>query len=237
MVALSGLPPFAGFFSKDYVLEVAYSRGIGFYWVGVITAGLTAFYMTRLMVVAFFGRARTEAAAHPHESPKVMTVPLVLLAILSAFGGVIGLKEFFHDWSVGVVTASGQLGIIPPLQETGTFLEMIVPSAFVAVGVIAACMLYWEAKTDPLDIKVLANKFYFDELYDRWIVGFQEHFAKALNWIDSWILDGVIIRGSAYISVGVGEALRLFQTGSLQTYAFLFSLGGLVLIYFTLFPH
>jgi NADH-quinone oxidoreductase subunit L len=237
MVALSGLPPFAGFWSKDYVLSVAYSRGTGFYWVGVITAGLTAFYMTRLVVVAFFGPPRTKAAAHPHESPPVMTVPLVVLAVLSVCGGFISLKSFYHDWAVGVVTATGQLGVIPPLKDTGAFLEMIVPSAFVVIGVITACSLYWEAATDPLDIKILANKFYLDEFYDRSLVGGQQMTARLFNWFDSWILDGLVIRGAAYISVGVGEILRLFQTGSLQTYAFLFSLGGLAVIYFTLFGH
>ncbi len=100
-----------------------------------------------------------------------------------------------------------------------------------------AYLLYWNAETDPLDIKILAGKFYIDEFYDRSLVGGQQLAARFLNWIDAWILDGLIIRGSAYISVGVGEILRLFQTGSLQGYAFLFSLGGLLLIYFTLFGH
>jgi NADH-quinone oxidoreductase subunit L len=237
MVALSGLPPFAGFWSKDYVLAVAYSRGIGFYWVGVITASLTAFYMTRLVVVAFFGPPRTKAAEHPHESSPVMTVPLVVLAVLSVCGGFIGLKSFYNNWAVSVVTATGQLGVVPPLQDTGAFLEMIVPSAFVAIGVAGAGFLYWEAATDPLDIKILANKFYLDEFYDRSLVGGQQMTARLFNWFDSWILDGLVIRGAAYVSVGVGEILRLFQTGSLQTYAFLFSLGGLAVIYFTLFGH
>jgi NADH-quinone oxidoreductase subunit L len=157
--------------------------------------------------------------------------------VLSVCGGFISLKSFYHDWAVGVVTATGQLGVIPPLKDTGAFLEMIVPSAFVVIGVITACSLYWEAATDPLDIKILANKFYLDEFYDRSLVGGQQMTARLFNWFDSWILDGLVIRGAAYISVGVGEILRLFQTGSLQTYAFLFSLGGLAVIYFTLFGH
>jgi NADH-quinone oxidoreductase subunit L len=105
------------------------------------------------------------------------------------------------------------------------------------LGVVSAFYLYWGSATDPLDIEILANKFYFDEFYDRNLVGGQQWAARFLNWIDGWILDGLIIRGSAYVSVGVGEILRLFQTGSLQGYAFLFSLGGILLIYFTLFAH
>jgi NADH-quinone oxidoreductase subunit L len=237
MLALSGVPPFAGFFSKDYLLSAAYARSPGFYWVGVITAYLTAFYMTRLVVVAFFGPPRTRAAEHPHESPRVMTIPLVILAVLSTVGGFIGIKPFFHGWFINVIHAMIPLGVIAPPAEANTFLEMIVPGAVVLLGLVSASYLYWGAATDPLDIGILANKFYFDEFYDRSLVGGQQWAARFINWIDSWILDGLIIRGSAYVSVGVGEILRLFQTGSLQGYAFLFSLGGILLIYFTLFAH
>jgi NADH-quinone oxidoreductase subunit L len=243
MLALIGCPPFAGFFSKDYVLSVAYAYHPGFYWVGVITAWLTAFYMTRLVVVTFFGPPRTPAAEHPHESPRVMTIPLVILAAGSAiagwhFGGF-GIQPYFHKWSADLLAATGQLSAgatAGPIGEN-IFLEMIVPGAVVFLGVISACYLYWGSATDPLDIKILAGKFYFDEFYDRYLVGFQQYFARTLNWIDSWILGGLIIRGSAYISVGVGELLRLFQTGSLQGYAFVFTLGSILLIYFTLFAH
>ena len=234
MVALSGIPPLAGFWSKDYVLEIAYVHGQGFYWVGVITAGLTAFYMSRLVIVAFFGPARTKEAEHPHESPLVMTVPLVLLAILSLIGGVIGLKEFYHGWVESVLSPIGMSAVEP---EIGISLGSIVPSAVGFMGIALAYVLYWDVKKDPLHIKVLANKFYFDEFYDRDLVGGQQLTARLFNWFDGWILDGLIIRGAAYVSVGVGEILRLFQTGSLQTYAFIFSLGGVVLIYFTLFVH
>ncbi|MCE0523264.1 MAG: NADH-quinone oxidoreductase subunit L [Methylacidiphilales bacterium] len=239
MLALIGFPGFAGFFSKDYLLSVAFTASPGFYWIGVITACLTAFYMTRLVVVAFFGPPRTHGAEHPHESPRVMTIPLVLLAILSFIGGFIGIKDYYHDWSVGVLHTvfPNATTFVSTTTPPSPFLEMVVPGAVVLLGVFSAGYLYWGAKTDPLDIRILADKFYFDELYDQYVVGFQQYFARLLNWIDSWILDGLIIRGSAYISVGVGEIFRLFQTGSLQGYAFLFSLGGILLIYFTLFAH
>jgi len=233
-VALAGLPPFAGFFSKDYVLSIAYTRSPGYYTVGVITAFLTAFYMTRLAVVAFFGPARSHAAEHPHESPRVMTVPLIILATLSVIGGFIGIKSYFNGWFSTLPQPSV---LIAPSTDLSGFLEMVVPGTVVVLGIAAAFYVYWGAKTDPLDIKVLAGKFYFDEFYDKNLVGGQQVAARFLNWIDAWILDGLIIRGAAYVSVGVGEILRLFQTGSLQAYTFLFCLGGLILIYFTLFPH
>jgi NADH-quinone oxidoreductase subunit L len=239
MLALIGCPPFAGFFSKDYLLAVDYADNPDFYWMGVITAFLTAFYMTRLVVVAFFGPPRTHAAEHPHESPRVMTIPLVILAILSLVGGwsfgAFGIEPFYHGWSDDVLRTTGQF--VPPPVEVNVFLETIVPGAIVLLGVISAGYLYWGSRTDPLNLKLLANKFYFDEFYDRNLVGGQQLATRFLNWIDSWILGGLIVRGSAYVSAGMGELFRLFQTGSLQGYAFLFSLGGILLIYFTLFAH
>ena len=240
MLALIGCPPFAGFFSKDYLLSAAYAYHPGFYWVGVVTAFLTAFYMTRLVVVAFFGPARTPAAEHPHESPRVMTIPLVILAVLSTVGGFIGIKGFFHGWSDSVLQATSQFtanGALATPGEGNIFLEMIVPGAVVLLGVVSAWSLYRGRAADPLDIRILAGKFYFDEFYDRSLVGGQQMAARFLNWIDTWVLSGLVVRGSAYVSAGAGELLRLFQTGSLQGYAFLFSLGGILLIYFTLFAH
>ncbi len=234
MLALIGCPPFAGFFSKDYVLSVAYAYHPGFYWVGVITAFLTAFYMTRLMVVTFWGSARTPAAEHPHESPPIMTVPLVILAVLSVIGGWsiagFGIQDHFHQWTT---TLPGNV----PIPEANFFLGKIVPIAVVILGVGSAYLLYWGRNSDPLNINVLAQKFYIDEIYDRSLVGGTTLTASVFSWLDRWILEGVIIRGMAYLSVGVGEMLKLFQTGSLQAYAFLFSLGGALLIYFTLFTH
>jgi NADH-quinone oxidoreductase subunit L len=220
MLALIGFPPFAGFFSKD------------------ITAFLTAFYMTRLVVVAFYGPPRTPAAKHPHESPRVMTIPLVILAVLSAIAGwpFLGLQSFFHGWSDNVLRViQPHVATVP--AESSLFIEMIIPGAVVLLGLASAWYLYWGRATDPLNIKVLAKKFYFDEFYDRNIVGGQQLAARFLNWIDSWILGGLVVRGAAYLSAGMGELFRLFQTGSLQGYAFFFSLGAILLIYLTLFAH
>ncbi len=238
MAALIGCWPFAGFFSKDYLLSAAYAYHPFFYAVGVATAFLTAFYMTRLVIVAFCGNAHVHAAEHPHESPGWMTVPLILLAVLSVIGGWavgdFGLEHFYQSWAA-TVPGTGVPQTYAFTEPGG--LEWLFPLALVVFGVATAWQLYWNRSSDPLDIRILANKFYFDEFYDWIFVGGQQMFARALNWIDSWILDGLIIRGGAYLSVGVGELLRLFQTGSLQSYAFLFSIGGILLIYFTLFGH
>jgi NADH-quinone oxidoreductase subunit L len=242
MLALIGFPGTSGAFSKDYVLAVAYSYHPVFYWVGVASAFLTAFYMTRLVVVVFLGSARTKEAEHPHESPPVMTIPLVILAVLSVLGGwwFIGIEDFYHTWAINLFSSTD------PVPNNGNFiyspefnftLEMGIPFAAFFFGTLSAYHLYRGCATDPLHITVLARKFYIDEFYDNRLVRLQQLTAGCLNWIDRWILDGVIIRGGAYLSVGVGELFRLFQTGSLQAYAFIFTLGGVVLIYFTLFTH
>jgi len=237
MLALSGVPPFAGFFSKDYLLSLCFARSPFFYTVGVFTAFLTAFYMTRLVVIAFFGPARTKAAEHPHESPWHMTTPLVILAVLSCIGGFIGLKPYYNGWSTSVVHTINFVTPFP-VGEPSLFMEMILPMCVVLLGIGCAWALYHDAQTDPLEgglFRVLANKFYFDDIYDTYVVGTQQLVARSFAWIDSWIIDGLIIRGAAYVCVGFGELLRLFQTGNLQAYAYVFTLGGLILIYFTLF--
>ncbi len=240
-LALIGFPGFAGFFSKDVILAVAYQAHPLFFWVGAFTAFLTAFYMTRLVVVAFFGRARTNAAEHPHESGAVMTVPLIILAVFSAVGGfALGIEGFYHGWSVDQLRGTGQLpasDATPALPVLGLVLGTLVPLVMVFGGMILAFALYRGRDSDPLHLKVLANKFYFDEFYDNSLVGGQQLFARFLGWIDDWVLEGAILRGSAYLSAGVGELFKLLQTGSLQTYAFILSIGGALLIYFTLFSH
>jgi NADH-quinone oxidoreductase subunit L len=238
MLALSGFPGLSGFFSKDLVLAVAYGTHPLCYWVGVFTAFLTAFYMTRLVMVAFFGRARTTAAEHPHDTPDVMNVPLVILAVLSVVGGFVGISPYYQAWSLDQLRITGQIssgGSDLPLPELSFALGTVVPLVMVFGGLLLGFVLYRKAERDPLHISVLAHKFYFDEFYDRNLVGGQQVFARVLNWIDAWILDGFILRGAAYLSAGVGELLKLVQTGSLQTYAFVLSLGGGLLIYFTLF--
>ena len=241
-LALIGCPLFSGSFSKDYILGITYLAHPFFYWVGVTTAVLTAFYMTRLAVVVFLGAPRTEAAGHPHESPLVMTIPLILLAVLALVGGwsvgTWGLEDYFHTWMVNLLRTTAQLPSGPPLPapEIDAFIGWIVPCAAVCFGVFAGYFIYHRQTAEPLSIPFLRNKFYLDEFYERSLVGGQQVVARMLNWLDRWILEGFLLRGSAYVSVGLGEILRLFQTGSLQTYAFLFSLGGALLIYFILFP-
>lgn len=224
-LALTGFPGFAGFFSKDEIILAAYEKFPCLYAIGLITAALTAFYMFRLVFVAFFGPARTEKAEHPHESPAVMTAPLILLAILSVIGGwsILGI----HSYIVGGHAAAG--------HQPGHGLTLGLSILAFAVGSLSAYFLYFNKKADPIKISLFANKFYIDEIYLNGPIKFQQAIARILAWVDNWIVGGCLVRGTAFVSNLTGEALRLFQTGSLQAYAFLFSFGTVLILYFTLF--
>ena len=238
-LALSGVPPFAGFYSKDSILGQALEqKNYLLFGVAVFVAGLTTFYMFRLFFVAFLGEARTEKAKHAHESPAVMTLPLVILAVLAVVGGFIGITTIYNSQ---FAPDAEKLSFIQQILEP---LHNIAPMALgilaVAVGFLAALALYGRAAEDPLPrmlgglATAMKNRFYFDELYEATFIRFHDFLAAVADWADRWLLEGVCIgflRGGADFS---GRALRLVQTGNLQTYAFLFTLGTAVLLYLML---
>ena len=239
-LALSGVPPFSGFYSKDSILAQALEQHNYFlYAIGAGVAGLTTFYMFRLFYVAFVGKPRTEAAEHAHESPKVMTLPLLVLAVLALVGGVIGINTVYGSQFSGEAEHATLLqNIIEPFVKAP--VGALVGIACVAVGFFAARGFYRDATTDPLPAKLgglataMKNRFYFDELYEATFVRAHDFLAAVADWIDRWILEGAIIgaiRGGTDLS---GRALRMAQTGNLQTYAFLFVLGVALLLYFVL---
>ncbi|MFQ3670401.1 MAG: NADH-quinone oxidoreductase subunit L [Verrucomicrobiia bacterium] len=216
-LALIACPPFAGFWSKEAILASAYERGNVFvFWVGLATAFLTAFYMWRLVAVAFLGSARSEKASHAHESPWVMTGPLVVLGVLAVVGGWLGVPAYLGD----------------PLEAHGLGWKEVASVVVMLAGVGLAWKLYGGREKDPVEIKVFAKKFYLDELYQGVFVGVQQGVARALSWVDRWIVDGLVVRGLATgVTVG-GEILRLFQGGNAQAYAVIFILGvGAVLLW------
>ena len=238
-LALSGVPPFSGFYSKDSILAQALEqKNFILFGVAVFVAALTTFYMFRLFFVAFLGEARTEKAKHAHESPNVMTLPLVVLAVFAVIGGFIGItnnygSQFFAEHEQLTVAQQA----LEPLKN---IFPMLCGIGAVVVGLFAALALYKKAATDPLPAKLgalsraMANRFYFDELYEATFIRAHDFLAAVADWIDRWILEGAIIgaiRGGTDLS---GRALRLAQTGNLQTYAFLFVLGVALLLYFVL---
>jgi NADH-quinone oxidoreductase subunit L len=220
-LALTGFPfLFSGFYSKEEILLAAHQAHLPLFGVLLATAGLTAFYMFRLLVVAFINPQRGDAVAHAHESPAVMTVPLVLLAVLSVVGGWLGIAPYVEG---------------APLQHGhGAGLVMGLSIGFFAVGAGAGIWLYRGRNQDPLSITVLKEKFYSDEIYQAVLVGPQQALARGLDWFDRWILGGLLVRGSGEVVKFGGELLRLLQGGNLQAYVVLFILGVALLCYWIL---
>jgi NADH-quinone oxidoreductase subunit L len=239
-LALSGVPPFSGFYSKDSILGQALSQGnYALFILGAAVAGLTAFYMFRLFYVAFLGKPRTEAAEHVHESPAVMAWPLRVLAVFAVIGGVIGVSQTYaSQFSPGEVRESFGQSLVEPLTHSP--VGVLVGLAFIAAGFLAARKFYRDATTDPLPAKLgglataMKNRFYFDELYEATFIRAHDFIAAVMDWIDRWLVEGLcigLVRGGTDLT---GRALRLVQTGNLQTYAFLFVLGVAVVMYFVL---
>ena len=238
-LALSGIPPFAGFYSKDSILaQCLEQKNYLLFAVAVFVAGLTAFYTFRLFFVVFFGKEKTDHAKHAHESPLIITAPLVILAIFATIGGFIGItNNYGSQFAADHETLSLAQQLLEPLK---TPVPMLIGIGVALAGIFLAFSLYKNTATDPLPKKLgglataMKNKFYFDELYEATVTRFHDFLAAVADWIDRWILEGAIIgaiRGGTDLS---GRALRLAQTGNLQTYAFLFVLGVALLLYFVL---
>jgi len=228
-LAISGVPPFAGFFSKDQILTEAYLHGYGgVYLVGLIGAVLTAFYMTRWYVMVFLGPARHRAGAHPHESPTSMTLPLVVLGVLSAIGGLVlnpvhsGPLYRFLAPTVGDISG---LGYTPfgPLGEPQLIAISIVA---VAIGITLAWIGYARRDlsrgrmVDPVRgplAEAMERKFLVDEAYEAVFVTFGTRVARVLTWFDARIVDGAVM-GSGTASMATGRLARRAQTGMVRSY-------------------
>lgn len=239
-LALAGVPLLSGFYSKDSVLAAALHErhgSTGLFVVGTFVAMLTTFYMFRLIFVAFLGASRSKAASHAHESPSVMTWPLVILAVPTVLAGYWGIEAF-------VDRALKE----NPAADHGSWLtEMFAPFghaplaalasiAALAFGFSAAFALYRNATTDPIAhnlgalARAMRNRFYFDEVYDKLIAFTHEALARLADWFDRWIVAGLGVKGLSGITDIFGRSLRMVQTGNLQTYAFLFVLGVAVVL-------
>jgi NADH-quinone oxidoreductase subunit L len=238
-LALSGIPPFSGFYSKDSILAQALEqKNYLLFAVAVFVAALTAFYTFRLFFVVFFGQEKSKAASHAHESPLVMTLPLLVLALFAAIGGFIGITNSYgSQFIAGHETLSVAQQITEPLKNIG---PMLCGLAAAAVGIFVAFSLYKNTATDPLPAKLgglataMKNKFYFDELYEATFIRAHDFIATVMDVIDRWFVEGFcigLVRGGTDFT---GRALRLVQTGNLQTYALLFVLGVAVVLYLVL---
>ncbi|HIG27192.1 MAG TPA: NADH-quinone oxidoreductase subunit L [Verrucomicrobiales bacterium] len=241
-LALCGIPPFSGFYSKDEILTIAYHENQILFGIGVLAAALTTFYMFRLLLVVFFGKPKSDEAAHAQESSSAMTAPLIFLSIPTVLAGIWGIGSFFDELFGGA-----------HVQETLPFYKLILMpfhhapmAAFSGLGAVlfgfaASFELYRRAEQDPIAHHlpaisgVLQKRFYLDELYQNIIRCTQDALAFLADIVDRWIIAGLCVRGVHGTVEFIGRALRLMQTGSIQTYAFLFILGASLVFYLILF--
>jgi NADH-quinone oxidoreductase subunit L len=244
-IAIAGIPPFAGFFSKDEILHHAFASGhYGVWLAGLVGALLTAFYMFRLYILAFRGPSRIshEAEHHLHESPPSMIAPLVVLAVLSVIGGWVGLPmqeggHLFARW-LHPVFAGAPEAAAHEVSRTTEWLLIGLSVGAAAVGILMAFRLYLRQPSLATALRerlagvyrVLLNKYWVDELYDATVV---RPTLALSNWFwrfwDTKVIDG-FVNGMAYTVEGVSAVLRLVQTGFVGTYALFITLGVAALI-------
>ena len=223
-VAIAGVPPFSGYHSKDAILLAVHAHHPWMYWVGVITAGMTAFYVFRAIFLCFFGTYRGNA--HVHESPLVMTAPLMILAALSLGGGYIDVPQFLepmfggghaeHDETlVYISVAAGALGI-----ALAWLFYVIKPG--LADGL---------ARTFSWPYKLFYNKYFVDEAYDAVIVHPLRDGSSSVLWkgVDVGIIDGAV-NGTGSLMRAIGGGLRQMQSGYIRRYAAWVVLGSVVII-------
>ena len=248
-LAISGIPPFSGFFSKDEILAHAYEYNKVLWAMGLLTAFLTAFYMFRLLFLAFFGefRGTAQQKQHLHESPASMTLPLVILAILAAVGGFMGAPmltgghHYLAEYLAPVFTYSQRLMPAAFSAEVDHGTELMLMGLSVAAGVLGIVLAYVQyvarAQRPAADgtqrsapVSLVYHKYYIDELYDVL-------FTRPVMWLSSglhkFVENGVINPATGLFGravTGGGQLLRYVQTGAVETYLILMVVGIVLIL-------
>jgi NADH-quinone oxidoreductase subunit L len=229
-LAIIGIPPFAGFWSKDKIIETALAENWVVGVLALLGAGITGFYMTRLMLLTFFTEKRWKDDVHPHESPGVMTFPLIVLAALSALGGIMLLGDWIVDWLTPVVGHAEHHE--PPLP---VIVITLITLAVVAAGVATAWFLVGRRETPltaPQDVSFATRAaradLYGDAINDTLVVRPGTALTSALVRLDSSGVDGVMAGGPSQVA-GLGGLLRRAQNGFVRSYA-LSLLAGVLLV-------
>ena len=219
-LALVGTPGFSGYYSKDLIVAYANHSNAAVFWITAGAALLTSFYMFRLFFVVFMGHPRSEHAEHAKQSPAVMTIPLLLLAVPAVVAGYPSVARHFFALPHGEV---------PHIVH-----DALLAALLGGLALAAALYLRGPAK-DPVRIPLFANRLYIDNFYDWLVARVQGGIAVLGSWFDRWIIDGLVVTGSARAVWAAGYVLRLFQLGNLQAYAFFFGAGVLAVLYFLVF--
>ena len=272
-VAISGIPPLSGFFSKDEILWYSFTNlGIVFWLIGLLTAMMTAFYMFRLYFLTFEGKEKFKIThhssskatslgegvgdgPHPHESPKLMTIPLIILAILSAIGGFIGIPEIFsgehgnlfHSWLAPIFkTAEIKLMDFGSHSHSQELLLMLI-SIIAAVSAILYARFVYLKKPEVADktasrfkriYHTLLNKYILDEAYEATIVNPIVKGSEKILWnfTDNKVIDG-LINYIAKLIDALSGVIKKIQTGVAQSYALMMVLGILIALFWIILRH
>jgi NADH-quinone oxidoreductase subunit L len=242
-LAISGFPLTAGFFSKDEILYLVYASDLSklYYGLAVLTAGITAFYMMRLFAYAFLGASRAAHPEHIHESPRVMTVPLIILAGFSLVGGFMGVPHVLghslgiENWLAHWLASLGQVTpheVAGPLQEGAL---MVISTVWALSCSAAAYFIYRSNLNAAANLKVrlaplyqlITNKFYIDEIYDALIIKPVKRISDLVLYrnIDVRLIDGLAVNGVGAITRLLGNGFSLFQSGVVGHYMFYFLIG------------
>jgi NADH-quinone oxidoreductase subunit L len=224
-VAIAGIPPFSGHYSKDAILMAAYEHSHAIYWIGVLTAAITAFYVSRAMFMTFFGNERGHH--HPHESPAVMWIPLAILAILSLGGGLMfNVPEYLKE-------------IFPAVHEGhNPMLEYIaIAAGLVGIGLAYLIYMVKPGMADSIagalkaPYQLVYNKYFVDEIYDATVVKPLVAGSRVVLWkgVDAGLIDGSV-NGVGARARDVGSLLRMLQSGNVRSYAAWVLAGSVALI-------
>lgn len=250
-LAIAGIFPFAGFFSKDEILFYSLQRHIGFWIVGALAAVMTSFYMFRSVFMTFYGQSRVdhETAHHLHESPPVMTVPLMILAFLALIGGFVGipileganrfghfLDPVFEPAKAIIDKAAGHHGEHPSVA-----LELILMAVSLGIAVFGLLLARWMYVTEPSAAsrmvekfgpihKIVYNKYWMDEIYDFLFVDSIVKLSKLLwKWFDEGVIDR-IVNGTGAVVRRCGSVLRELESGLVKDYALSIVVGVVVVV-------
>lgn len=253
-LAIAGIPGLSGFFSKDEILWYSYSNGGFLFWlIGVLTAMMTAFYMFRLLSLTFYGKERFDHHhVHPHESPSVMTVPLIILAFLSVVGGYIGIPEvfsgehgnLFHSWLEPVYSPAmeklNQFGSHTHFEE---ILLMVISVVAALTAVYLAIQIYTKKPFIAENISVrfksfynvLFNKYFVDEIYEAAVIKPIQKGSEKILWkfTDNLVIDGAVNGIAKLVDSGSGF-IRKIQNGIAQFYAIIMMLGIAIVLFWVI---
>ena len=246
-LAIAGVPPFAGFWSKDEILLYAFANNRMLYVIGVITALLTAYYMTRQVIMVFYGEARwndhsEDHGAHgefkPHESPKIMLFPLVVLAVLSAVGGAMQLPfskstHFLEHWLEPVIEF-GEADIKKSWAYDNKWLLLGLAVVVAFAGIAASIAVYAKKKAKAVEPAILADAWRYDSAVSSLVGGPGKAAFNALALFDAKVVDGAV-NGAGIVTRSTSGVVRKVQTGFVRSYAVILSIGVLLVLAWFLF--